>query len=271
MAAAIIAALATSSLVHASPVTIETGTSYDGFTLTGGSGTLSFSSSLITALNVGKITLTQDAPATVNETYVTTPPFGTTRTGASANAPITSVTLESSSNEVLSVATAGGATMTASPLAGVSLGGTLSVTNITVDLSNKRIYASITGNFTGVANNTYAAYDNTDITTKNNFYLWNFANITGPTTLTAYGASNQITGLTITTDGYKHLVSALRLYELGATTLQSVTDYGSIASVIPSSVLDDGPATNLPEPSTYAMSALGLAMIAAARRFNRKV
>ncbi|HIV70206.1 MAG TPA: PEP-CTERM sorting domain-containing protein [Candidatus Aquabacterium excrementipullorum] len=164
---------------------------------------------------------------------------------------------------MLKVSTSGGALLKADPLAGVSLGGTLAVTNIAVDLTTKRIYASITGNFTGVANNTYAAYDNTEITTKDNFYLWDYASLTGPTVVNAAGTyTNAITGLTITTDGYKHFVSALRLYELGASTLQGVTNFGSINSTINVSAV--------PEPSTYAMALAGLALVGVAARRARK-
>ena len=237
------------------------------YTLTGGTGALSFSSGLISALNVGKVTVTGVEPATVVEGYTSAPPFGSTRTSSTATAPITAVTTNATGG-VVTVATAGGATMTATPLAGVTLGGTLSVTNLSVDLTNKRIYASITGNFTGVAGNTYAAYDNTEITTKNNFYLWNFASITGPTTLTGAGTyTNSITGLSITTDGYKHFVSTLRLYDLGASTLLGVSDYGSIASNI---TVTAAATPAIPEPSTYALMGLGLAGIAVAARRRAK-
>ena len=74
--------------------------------------------------------------------------------------------------------------------------------------------------------------------------------------------TNAITGLTITTDGYKHFVSALRLYELGASTLQGVTNFGSINSTINVSAV--------PEPSTYAMALAGLALVGVAARRARK-
>ncbi|WP_199758654.1 PEP-CTERM sorting domain-containing protein [Aquabacterium soli] len=232
------------------------------YQLDGGTGTLSFSSSLITALNVGKIAVTKVGDATVTETLTPRPPFGSTRTGVSAAAPITAVTT-GATGEVLSVDTTGGALQTANILEGVSLGGTLSVANLSVDLTNKKIFASITGDFRGVATGEAAPYGSEVLTTKDNFHLWNFASISGPTTLNGAGTyANTISGLTITADGFKHFVSALRLVDLGVSTLQGVTDYGTISSTINVSAV--------PEPSTYAMAIAGLALVGVAARRARK-
>ncbi|MFY9479431.1 MAG: PEP-CTERM sorting domain-containing protein [Pseudomonadota bacterium] len=266
----LVAAAAIASIGVASAATTPVGGSVvlngNSYTLAGGTGTLSFSSSLITALNVGKVAVTGVEPATVTEVLTPRPPFGSTRTGVSAAAPITSVTT-TATGAVTTVATAGGATMTANVLEGVSLGGSLSVTNLSVDLTNQRIYASITGDFRGAAAGEAAPYGSSVITTKDNFYLWNFASITGPTTLTGAGSyANSISGLTITQDGFNHFVSALRLVDLGVSTLRNVTDYGTIASTI--NVTGGTPA--VPEPSTYALMGLGLAGIAVAARRRAK-
>jgi hypothetical protein len=232
------------------------------YTLEGGTGTLSFSSSLITALNVGKVAVTKLGDATVTETLTPKPPFGSTRTGVSAAAPVTSVTT-GATGDVLNVDTTGGALQTAALQEGVSLGGTLGVTNISVDLTNKKIFASITGDFRGVATKEAAPYGSEVITTINDFHLWNFASITGPTTLNGAGTyANTISGLTITTAGFDHFVSALRLVELGVSTLANVTDYGTISSTINVSAV--------PEPSTYAMAIAGLALVGVAARRARK-
>src|SRR5690606_22526049 len=57
---------------------------------------------------------------------------------------------------VASLYTTGGVTWTTPRLTGVSRGGSLSISNLNIDLSNKRIYASITGDFAGAAYGTAA-------------------------------------------------------------------------------------------------------------------
>jgi hypothetical protein len=267
VAAAVIASAGAAS----ADVTTATGGTFslngNSYTLQGGSGTLSFSASLISALNVAGVAVTSVAPAVVTETYTYDPVFEeNTRTGSKASAPITSVKTSDTGN-VLTVSTAGGALQTAPKLSGVSLGGTLEVKNLAVDLTNKRIYASLTGNFTGVATGA-AGTAGGAITTVDNFYLWNFASITGPTTVTGAGTyNNTISGLTITSEGFKYFVSALRLVNTGVSTLTTVTDYGSITSTI-NVTANSTPA--VPEPSTYALMGLGLAGIAVAARRRAK-
>lgn len=260
------AALAAAGIAHAD-TTVNAGQVFNGNKLeTSSNGALSFSASLISALNIGGVTVAAVAPATVVEGSGPDPFTGAiVRNSSTATAPIGSVTLDDAGN-VLRVATTGGAKMTAVLSTNISLGGTLEVNNLAVDLTNKRIYASITGNFDGVGTATgIPTLANNNITTKTNFHLWNYADISGPTVLTGPGEyENSITGLTITSDGYKHFVSALRLYSTGAATLTTVNDYGQIDSTI--SVT---PA--VPEPSTYAMAIAGLALVgmAARRRANK--
>ena len=256
------AALAAAGVASAQTV-VNAGDTFNGKTLVGGTGALSFSESLISALNIANVAVTAVTPATVVETRGPDPIFGgEVRLGSTATAPITSVTLDNADNALV-VATAGGARMVAPAGVNISLGGTLDVTNLAVDLTNKRIYASITGNFSGVGTPAgIAPVNNTNITTIDNFHLWNFANISGPTQLAGAGVyENSITGLTITTSGYQHFVSALRLYSTGAATLTTVTDFGSIDSAITVAV---------PEPSTYAMAIAGLALVGVAARRARK-
>ncbi len=270
------AALAVVGVANAAPVTTVVGgtNSLNGtpLTLQGGSGTLSFSTSLLESLDSAQVEITEVAPATaIIDRYYDEDLGGYIYNSASASAPITSVTADNVTGAVLSVATAGGATMVAPKAAGISSGGTLSVSNLNVDLTTQRVYASITGNFSGAATfntatNTLGKAGTADapITTLDNFYLWDYSALSGPTTVTGAGSyTNVISGLTITEQGFAHFVSALRLGNTGINALKAVSDFGQINSTI-----NVTPA--VPEPSTYAMAITGLLLVGVAARRARK-
>lgn len=160
-------------------------------------------------------------------------------TQASASAPITALTIDTATNSVLSAATTGGATQTAPVLKSVSSGGSLTVTDLNVDLANKKVYATIIGG-NGVG-------------TLTNFYLWDIGSITGATTVAGAGTyTTNISGLSITTNGFNKFVTSLGLLNLGKSALSGVTDFGTITSTITA-------VPAIPEPSTYALMGLGLA------------
>lgn len=253
--------LALAGLAQAGTVTAHPGETVQGLTLVGGSAVLSFSSQLLSALNIGQVTVTEVSPAKVTETYEYDPVFEEdTRVGSSASAPLTFMTVDDVTGEVLSAGSAGGAVLTAPKLSGISTGGSVTVANLSVDLVAKRVYADITGNFSGVKG---AA-----ATTLTNFHLWDYATLTGPTNVQVGAGSytDVISGLTITADGLSKFSSALFLLETGRNTLATVTDFGTITSTIVASGTLVMPTPEVPEPGTWAMMTLGVAGLALVAR-----
>jgi len=169
------AAFVAAGAASASSLTLTSGSSVtdQGWTVSNltGSGTLSFSSTLIGALNAGGVQVSQVSPAVVTTT--TTTPTSSKYKTVSAAAPVTSLTgtFDGSTVAVTQVGTAGGALQTAVDDGFTTTGGTLSITNLTVDLTAKRVYATLIG-----ANG---------VGTVNNLYLWDIATITGATSFAA--------------------------------------------------------------------------------------
>lgn len=237
--------LLAAGFAQAASVDVPAGTGiYNGLTFTG-SGSLSFSADLLGALDTGKVGVAQYGAAVATVSKDTDGFY----TEISAAAPITGLTIDNVSNAVLRAATSGGATQTAPVLKSVSSGGSLTVTDLNVDLASKKVYATLIGG-NGVG-------------TLTNFYLWDIGNITGATTVTGAGVyTTKLTGLSITTDGFNKLSQSLGLLNLGKNALKGVGDFGTITSTIT--------ATAVPEPSSYALVGTGMAVAIAALRRRQK-
>lgn len=203
-----------------------------------GSATLTLSDDILGAMDTGKIAVvpfgTVVKPDIVKE--------GDSFLRVAATAPIVSLTYDSVSRQALVVGSQGGLTMTANPLKSVSTGGSLTVTDLSADLSTKTIFATITGG--------------NGVNTIEHFALWNFATLEGATALPLEGeAITQLKGLRLTTDGLSTFTKSLGLISTGAAALRGVEDFGSIRATI-----------SVPEPSSYALMGLGLVGLFMARR-----
>lgn len=233
---------------NAASLTLGTGQSVtdQGWTVSGltGSGTLSFSATLLGALSLGEVTVSAEAPANVAVDFA-----DGAFNSVTAAAPVTSLSgsFDGTTVGIDSVATEGGATQTVPAGTGVSdIGGFVTITNLRVDLVNKDVYATLIGG-NGVGR-------------VDDLKLWSITTIEGPTTFVAkegvITAENTLSGLKIYDAAFDLFIKAAGLNELGFFSLQGVNDdpegYGTIRSTI--SVV----ATPVPEPSTYALMGVGL-------------
>lgn len=208
-----------------------------------GSATLVLSDDILGAMDTGHISV-------VPADNVVRPDITKQREGdedfftrVAATAPIISLTYDTVSREALKVGSQGGLTMTASPLKSVSTGGTITVTDLTADLSSKTIFAKVIGG--------------NGVNTLQNFALWSFASIDGPTILPTTGSAiTTLSGLKLTTEGFTTFTQALGLINTGKAALKGVDDFGSIKATI----------NAVPEPSSYALFGLGLVGLFMAKR-----
>lgn len=262
-----VAALTVAGMATAASGTLNLGESVTDFNYTvsdlNGSGTLTFSASLIGALNAGKVQVSAVAPATASVVYKTNAVTKVVSiSSASAAAPVVSLSGDytATSVNITRVASSGGALQSALSANIATTGGSLQITNLNVDLTSKRVYADLIG-----GNN---------VGTRTNVYLWDIAQITGPTSFDisqlppgggVVSSTNTVSGLKINADAFNLFAQSMGLTANGITSLSTVTDFGAITSTISAKV------TPVPEPSTGILLGVGLVGIGALVRRRRAV
>lgn len=277
IAAAAFVAAAGSANAGTTTLAVGGSVSDSGWTLSqlSGSGTLTFSSLLISAVNTASVTLGEVAPATLVVTTSTNSAGKVRYTSTSAAAPVTSLTgnFDGSTYSVSKVGTAGGATQTTVLGSATTGPGFLSISNLNVDLTTKTVYADIDGS-NGVGK-------------ISQYALWTFNSLSGPTTFnvpnpaaqTTFVSENSITGLFASQATIDNIFTkALALNATGKAGLLAVNDptkgggagFGTIVSKITVLATPNSVTPAIPEPSTYALMGLGLVGIGlvARRRAN---
>jgi len=279
------AALVSMGASHAVTATLTTTNSVtdSGWTLSNMSGTgrLTFSDTLISALNTASVQFETVAPADL--TAPKDPATGKYTKGGTAfvNAPVSSLTgnFDGTTLSVTEVVTAGGAKQITVKNGATNGAGFLVIENLTVDLNAKLIKADLSGG-------------NGFVSVKG-YNLWSFETLQGPTTFsvpnpaveTVFNVDNALRGLFFVnqTDGLDKFSQALNLNSTGRAALKAVDNklstsnkdpvtgqaagFGWINSTI---TVTATPTPAIPEPSTYALMLVGLAGVAFAARRRAK-
>jgi hypothetical protein len=240
--------LMAASLANAADVVVPTGGSYNGARI-GGVSTLAFSTDMlygfdttrtaVTSYGTGAATAVKDSDGYYTE--------------VAATMPIASLTFDSSNSALRGFAASGGLTLSTPVMRNVSTGGSLTITDLNVDLAGKLVYATLIG-----ANG---------VGTLSHVPLWNISDISVGAPYIGFDSSCGIyndcqftapnlslTGLFWTSEGLSATTQSLGLARVGLSSLAVVQD---IATITTSAV---------PEPATFALMALGLAGIWATTR-----
>jgi len=273
--------------------------------LTAGSGTLAFSDGgnydpadpaaslggALAALSVANIKISDGSigippmPATT----VTTEYNSDFLVSASATSTIGSVRIDNSTGNLEALNTQGGIRLTGTRLNGVLTGGTALMSNLRYDLTQKAVVADLSGTKNAFGTNAAVNFNLPGTT------LWNIGTVTGPTQIPTeflkspnlipsmmaagftyegplsgpqhFAGTVVLSDLTLTTAGLNFLRNSLGLLNVMGNALSAVNaepgGWGTMTATVEFAV-------GVPEPSTYAMGALGLALVGlSARRRQR--
>lgn len=179
---------------------------------------------------------------------------------------VSSVTRDDVSGALLAGTVSGGFTLSVGPKDFMATGGSVTVSNLVIDMGAKRVTADIAGH-----RNAYQGTTAEDFTLSG-VALWSFGQLVGPGSFnpaTPYGmdgtllAQYTLSGLMLTTDGLNAVTRGLGLQAFGSAALQN-QEMGSLGLNLHygHSVLA------VPEPSAWAMMSVGLLGLAWVRRFK---
>lgn len=210
------------------------------------SDVLTFSADLLGALDTMKASVAGYGVGYVNSGKDTDGFY----TGIDAVAPLTTLSVNASV-ATLGAAAYDGFTVKTPVMKSVSSGGSLTVSDLNLDVVNKTVYGTLIGaNGLGKVSNV-ALWNVTNIRSRSDFIgsVWPLCSpgvwdcMAPPISISGITLS----GLTITPDAQAKFAQGLGLLSLGKAALNGITDYGTLN------------VSSVPEPSSCTLMGLGLA------------
>jgi Cellulose binding domain len=205
------AACLCTAMVSAATVTVVTNnTTYKGYRVSG-DATVTFSPKAISAFNGFRATF-----GTVGQTALTTTVDATGKyasVGFTSN--LGSLAVDDVGDLVQAATTTGGLTWSVPTSAASPLGGSVSLTDLEVNLVDQQVYATFSGT-NGVGPIARVP-------------LWRIATVSGSQALAPAGTTFTASGLSLTPEARETLGQALGTNWVGTQVLSSVSDYGTLS------------------------------------------